>query len=197
MILGEKMIQNISTKNAVKNTRSSTLLFLLSLIISIILPATAGADGFVCRDSVRGIEARVYNYISPSKGTRKAAVMVLSDLKVKKGRQTIAVFRDGAGVLHSESNLYIGTVDLGNKETSRRGERLAGFRLGSIYSVILEVDHNYAQPIAHNDMVDGTLVLIHQTGDRIYLDMQCVRYLKSQKAKNAAAGKHPIYWRRN
>jgi hypothetical protein len=136
------------------------------------------ADGFVC-ESVRGdLTVKVFNHTDPSVGTRVGALMVLSDPNVGEGRKTIARFSDAKGRLLSSGSHYEGDVDLRYSDTRRRGELIAGTRLGELETVVLDVDFTYAEPVRPGAAVKGDLTLVKRNGDEVTRSLECKRHLK-------------------
>lgn len=140
------------------------------------------ADGFDCQSAADDLNLKVYNYVEKEKGTRTAAVMVLSDPEVQRGRRTIARFRNATQTLLSHGALYTALVDSGVDGTTRSGEYVLGTRLGYVDRFVVEVAFNYSQPIQDGTKVPGELTLIKNNGDEIYRDLICTRYLKGSQS---------------
>ena len=136
----------------------------------------AMADGFVCTTE-SGLNVKVYNHTSDA--TRTAAVMIISDSSIQAGNKTVARFSDVKGTLNSSGANYEANVDLRFKDSARKGELLAGTKLGSVDRIYLLVDHNYLQPVAAGTMVDGLLQVAKRDGSLIEEAANCVRYLKN------------------
>jgi len=150
------------------------------VMLAVFMGTQAWADGFRCQSIDGDLNVSVFNHTQPEIGTRVGAVMVLSDPSVKAGRKTIARFTGVNGTLASDSLTYIAKVDLRFKDSRRKGELLAGTRLGQLAEIQLDVDgFTYLQPIADGDLVSGTLSLTKRSGDIIEVAMDCVRYLKN------------------
>lgn len=152
---------------------------LMTLIGTLSTPALA--DGFVCRALDEDLNVRVYNHTSPEKGTRNAAIMVLSDPTVQSDRKTIAVFKDSTGLLSSETLSYDAKVDLRYKNSSRKGEYVAGTRLGYVDRFILDVFFSYVNPLRDGELTDAIFTIVKRNGEEITLDMECERYLKNRR----------------
>ncbi len=140
--------------------------------------AQAKADGFVCETWDGDLVVKVYNKTQPEDGTRNASVMVLSDPQVQKGRKTIARFQADNEVLTNHSARYEAEVDLRFSDSSRKGELIAGTKLGQLDRISLDVAFSYANPTEEGDEMDGTLVLEKRNGQTIKKQLTCVRYLK-------------------
>lgn len=149
---------------------------LLALVL--IASSIAKADGFLC-ETQSGLRLKVFNHVEPSLGTRTPAVVVVSDANVKVGRKTIGVFRDAAAQLLAEDDTYLAKVDLRKKESNRRGELLAGTKLGNVDQIKLYVDFNYSRPVPHGTELTGTMTLLKRDAGLIVHQAVCIRYLKN------------------
>lgn len=138
----------------------------------------AKADGFVCT-SESGLVLKVYNHTEAQKGTRSAAVMIVSNSGVGHGNKTIATFTDAKSTVSSYKQTYIGKVDLRVLESNRKGELIGGTKLGQLDMIILSVDFSYAAPLAHGQDVGATLTLQKRNGEELIEDVNCLRYLKN------------------
>ena len=150
---------------------------LVTVVLGLLVSSQAWADGWVC--NADDLKVRVYNNVQPSEGTRNVAVMVLSDPKVAFGRKTIAKFTASNSTLENESSLYTARVDLRFNDSGRKGELIAGTKLGFLKTILLDVDFSYAAPIADGDVVDATMTLVKRDGASIEKDLSCERYLKN------------------
>jgi len=147
-------------------------------ILALALTATAAhADGFQCSSTDGSLNVRVFNHVRPELGTRNAAVMVLSDPGVGYGRKTIARFKDV--LLSNEGAVYTANVDLRYGDSARKGELIAGTKLGHIDTILLAVDHSYNYPVDDGALVAGWLEITKRDGGVISLNMDCARYLKN------------------
>lgn len=152
-----------------------------ALIVAIAIMGTsfiAKADGFVCT-SESGLVLKVYNHTEAQKGTRSAAVMILSNSDVGHGRKTIATFTDAKSTVSSYKQTFIGKVDLRVSESNRKGELVGGTKLGQLDLIILSVDFSYAAPVAHGQELSATLTLQKRNGEELIEDVNCARYLKN------------------
>ncbi len=164
-----------------------------SLILALTINLFCGAalaDGFVCSDSEGTIEVKVYNHNKPELGTRNAAIMILADPRVSEGRKTIAAFKGANGVLTNNASTYISYVDMRLEDSSRGGELIAGTKLGYLYSIVLAVNFSYNVPVQHGAKMAGELILVKQDGEKIYLDLECTRYLKHRNKTNLVTRWH-------
>lgn len=146
----------------------------------VLLAATqAQADGFVCQTEDQSLQIKVYNNTQPERGTRNAAVMVLSDPRVQDGRKTIARFTDVNGTLANSGATYEANVDLRFRDSRRKGEYLMGTRLGQLDAIILDVAFSYGSPVRAGDVLHGEIVAIKRSGERLSQWVICNRYLKN------------------
>jgi hypothetical protein len=156
----------------------TTAFALVALSIS---AATAHADGFVCRTESDDLVIHAYNQTHASEGTRNAAVMVISDPKVRPGRRTIARFTDANETLTNIGASYESTVDLRFNDSKLKGRNIGGTKLGHLKSIVLDVDFSYVAPVADLDVLSGSLTLLKRDGQTIAQAVNCVRHLKSDQ----------------
>ncbi len=153
------------------------------LVTAMIVMGTSSfamADGFKCETRDGDLVVKVYNHVQPEEGTRNGAVMVISDKNVQLGRKTIARFTDVNSTLKSKGALYMAKVDLRFADSRRKGELIGGTKLGQLANISLDVDFKYNRPLEDGEETTGELVLDKRNGDSITLDVDCVRYLKSE-----------------
>ena len=150
----------------------------LLTLITLAAATAAHADGFVCQ-SQEGLRIKAYNHTSPEAGTRVAAILVLSDDNVAAGNKTIATFSDSQQTLTSRGASYSADVDLRFATSSRKGELIAGTKLGQLQSIELNVDFSYAAPVEAGEVLPGSLVLTKRNGQAIEVEVSCERYLKN------------------
>jgi hypothetical protein len=152
----------------------------LMVVALILISAPAFADGFVCQTRNGDLNVKAYNNTDSSKGTRNAAVLLLSDPEAATGNKTIARFTDVTGTLTNAGSSFSANVDLRFKDLSNKTALVAGqVQLQQLDTVKLDVDFSYAQPLPAGENVNGELTLNTRAGDRIVLDMLCQRYLKN------------------
>lgn len=152
-----------------------------SLVIAATLAigSLAHADGFVC-ETQSGLVVQVYNHVQPEVGTRVPAVMVVSDSNIQEGRKTIAKFSEAKGTLSKDGyQTYVANVDLRFNDSSRKGELLAGTKLGNVDEIKLYVEYSPLAPVAEGVQLDGTLTLIKRNSGLISEQAVCTRYLKN------------------
>lgn len=151
-----------------------------SLLITALMLASSSAfaDGWVCQTE-SGLVVKAYNNVHAEEGTRTPSVLIISDSAVSGGRKTIAKFTDAEGLVSAEGASYTGNVDLRYNNTGRKGELIAGTKLGEIDTITLDVDFSYAAPVAHGDEADATLTVAKRNGEEIVESATCARYLKN------------------
>ena len=152
-----------------------------ALVIAIAMmsfAATAQADGFRCQSEGGEMNVKIYNHTAPEAGTRNGAVMVLSNPEISRGSKTIASFSSAKGTLEQKGARYVGSVDLRVSESSRAGEFIGRTRLGMLKEVVVALDHNILEPIAHGEEVTGRITLKRRDGNKESYRLECTRYLK-------------------
>jgi hypothetical protein len=151
-----------------------------NLFIAMIALASppALADGFVCANQQEQLSVRVFNHNHPSMGTRNTAVMILSDLSVSEGNRLIARFTKANGLFSAAGSVFTSKVDHRYNDSGRKGERLAGTRIGNVARVSLDVDFSYARPLSDGAVVRGGFTIVRRNGPKIQIPMSCRRYLK-------------------
>ena len=151
-----------------------------SLVAIMILASTyAQADGFTCQATEHSLDIKIYNHVDPQDGTRVGAVMVLSNPSIQHGRKTIARFADANGVLENHGPLYTADVDLRFSDSSRKGELIAGTKLGELDKIKVAVVFSYASPVEDGAELEGMATLVKRNGEVIFADLVCERYLKN------------------
>ena len=135
------------------------------------------ASGFLCKSDADQLGIRIYNHVSPEKGTSRAAIMVISDLTIKSSNSTVAVFKDTKNTLQGGHNLYIAKVDLRTKEL-KKGEYLLNTRLGKLSHVFVRLKFNQKNPVKNGEYVSGHLVAMKRSGGYASTQLNCRRYLK-------------------
>ncbi len=152
-----------------------TLLALAMLVVT----SQAQADGFVCSAVNTPLEIKMFNHVSPEDGTRVGAIMVLSDPTVGYGRKTIARFTSANGVLDNKGAVYTANVDLRFTDSNRKGELIAGTKLGELANIEVSVNYLYGNSVPEGTELPGVAWLIKRDGNTIRLELDCVRYLKN------------------
>ena len=149
------------------------------MIVSMLASTASFADGFVCQTAEQDLNIKAYNHVTPQLGTRSVAILVLSDPAVGAGRKTIAKFTDANQTVVSKSSSYEANVDLRFNDSGRKGELIAGTKLGQLKTITLDVYFSYAFPVAAGETVYGKLTLDKRNGDQITRQVECTRYLKN------------------
>jgi hypothetical protein len=149
------------------------------ILIAALFTSTAFADGFVCQSNDGVLKVKAYNHVHAAKGTRTAAVMIVSDNTIQHGNKTIAKFDSVEGLLDNSGAEFVAQVDLRFNNTGRKGELIGGTKLGQLDSMILSVPFSYGSPVEAGEELDSTLILVKRDGSKIAIDMTCARYLKN------------------
>ena len=156
---------------------------IITVLTLLTMTASAKADGFFCRGNSTGLDFRVLNHTHAAAGTRTPSVMVVSNPYIASDRKTIAVFKDENRTLsYLGRGNYEGKVDLRFSETGRKGENIAGTKLGELKTIILDIEFSYS----HHDSslansvkeVPGKISYIKRTGEILEETARCTRYLK-------------------
>jgi hypothetical protein len=157
-----------------------TIFFSVLTAILVVLgqSSVAYADGFRCETVDSSLSIKAFNNTQPSEGTRNAAVLVLSDPSVKRGRKTIARFTDVNGTLRNSTALYSAKVDLRFNDSERKGEYLLGTRLGYVSRIDVAIDFAYGMGLRYGDETRGTITLVKRDGAQVSETLNCRRYLK-------------------
>ena len=154
--------------------------FKLILIALTALTTTAAyADGFTCEQPDGNLAVKVYNNTQAANGTRKAAIMVISDQSISYGDKTIARFTDVNGTLENSGATYAANVDLRFNDSDKKGRNIGGTKLGYIDTITLDVAFSYARPLVNGEETKAQLLIAKRDGSQISIDMQCARYLKN------------------
>jgi hypothetical protein len=155
--------------------------FAFVFAVSAVMAAStaARADGFNCQTVDGDLNIKVYNHTDAADGTRSSAVMVLSDPAVGAGRKTIAKFTDSNETLTNVGASYETRVDLRFNDSGRKGELIAGTKIGYLKTISVDVAFSYNQPVSHGTELEGTLTLVKRDGSEITRDLVCKRYLKN------------------
>jgi len=159
-------------------------------LIAVVLGSitTAHADGFRCEGANTGITIQVYNHTNPEIGTRVPAVMVVADSMVRSPNKTVAVFNwENKTLAYLGNGLFQGKVDLRYIETSRKGENIAGTKLGYLQSINLQIlshfgknfDYSRADQFKNNEILDSRISYIKRNGEILEEKAICSRYLKN------------------
>jgi len=139
---------------------------------------SAQADGFKC-ETESGLNIQVYNFTSPDMGTRTGSMMVISDSQIQYGNKTIAKFTAKKGTLTSSNLRYTANVDLRVSESNRKGELIAGTKLGYVDQIHLDVAFSYGRPQRAGSVLPAVLTVVKRNGTYVQESAVCERYLKN------------------
>jgi len=153
----------------------------LCLAAAVLFASTslAYADGFVCQNERKDVNVKVYHYTAPEQGTRRSAVMIVSDPRMSEGEQTIARFTDAQGTLNNSGARYKANVDLRYRDIRDGLDHIGTYALAEVDEVTLGVDFTYGRPKLDGEYVPGTLYLQMRNGEEAIMKMDCNRYLKN------------------
>ncbi|MEI2637768.1 MAG: hypothetical protein V9F03_02030 [Microthrixaceae bacterium] len=153
----------------------------MMVLFGMIATTAAKADGFICEGQKTGLVFKMYNHTQAVDGTRSGAIMIISDPAVAYGNKTIAIFSDAKNTLSSKNVVYTGKVDLRVIETSRKGENIAGTKLGELASIKAHIFFNYFSdtPSVEGDEVKGLVSYMKRNGEYTQERLACARYKKN------------------
>lgn len=160
---------------------------IITVIMAIATISTAKADGFKCQGLNTGVMVKVYNHTQPSEGTRSVAIMIVSDSNIGSPNKTIAKFTDENKTLaYKGAGLFQAKVDLRYQESSKKGENIAGTKLGELKKIELQLfshtgykfTYDIASTFAHADAMNARLSYIKRNGEILEEKALCTRYLK-------------------
>lgn len=143
---------------------------------------TALADGFDCQARNTGLLIHVVNSPNAAVGTRTPEVMTVLNPLLKPGQQEIVRFsHDNQTLSYLGRGNYLGQVDLRYLDSGRRGENIAGTKLGQLKSILLDIEFSYA----HSDIelansvkeVPGKIFYTKRTGEILEEPATCKRFL--------------------
>lgn len=151
----------------------------IGFFLGILISSNAYADGFKCLTAEGDLFIQVYNHLQPSQGTRKSAMMIISDPTVHVGNQVIAKFTSENSTLDQEGASYSARVDLRYTESRTKGEYISGTRLGFVKNIVLDIDFSYSSPVKKGTLVPASLLIEKRNGENIERNLVCSRYLKN------------------
>ncbi len=161
-----------------------TIMFLLATLIT---TAPAFADGFRCEGVNTGIQIKIFNYTDYSMGTRTPAVMVVADPTVRSPSKTVAIFKhENQNLSYLGNGLFEGQVDLRYSETGRKGENIAGTKLGYLKSIQVQLfsefgrkfSYEKADDFKNNEILDARYYYLKRNGEILEEKAVCKRYIK-------------------
>jgi len=166
----------------------TTIVASIVAAVSILAANSAKADGFKCEGANTGLSVKVFNHVQPADGTRSAAVMILSDTYVNSPNKTIAKFTDENHTLaYKGYGLFEAKVDLRYIESSKKGENVAGTKLGQLKNINLQLyashGHKFTYDIAsvfkNKEIMDAQLTYVKRNGEVREEKAICARYTKN------------------
>lgn len=147
----------------------------LMMVTMMVLGSSAFADGFVCYTHAKDIKIKMLNHTDPKKGTRKGAIMVVSDETVGNGEKTMISFMSEDQTLKTEETTWTGTV-IGNNHV---GHEVIGTDLNHIRTFMVDAYHNYAYPVPDGSFFYGQLSVVKIDKSVQREDLDCYRYMKN------------------
>jgi hypothetical protein len=155
-----------------------------NLILSLVvlgLPALSQASGFSCQTIEGDLSVLIHNYAHPEKGTRKGAMMVLTDSLSQEETRTLIRFYGDTKHLQNKGAHYVGIVYKSYHDGSWGGrvESVLGNPLTELLRIEADIDFSYSAPVANGEEVSGSLVLVRVDGDEVVRDLSCKRILKN------------------
>lgn len=136
------------------------------------------ADGFNCQTVEGDLSLLIRNHARPEAGTRKGAVMVLTDLLSEDETRTIIRFYGDSGRLTNKGSHYVGHVGP-RFRTAYPDHPFSGTGTSELLQIVADIDFSYDAPVANGEEVSGTLTLVKDAGGEIVRDLSCTRYLKN------------------
>ncbi|MBP7843478.1 MAG: hypothetical protein KA116_01565 [Proteobacteria bacterium] len=160
------------------------ILIVLMLFISL----TANflwADGFICESPQGYLRIKIFHHTSfQTGGTRKVAVMVLSNPRVPMGKRTIGVFNENKGTLIRDSSSYFANFDFRFKGLySKPQEFIKDISKKDIQSLEITPNFNINEPIAPSAKLKARFKLSLRSGQDYQGWIDCIRYLKQKQRK--------------
>ena len=135
----------------------------------------AHADGLVCVSVDE--DTRIDVYLAPASPTDHATKIVsrleISDPNRTPAHRLIATFDVADGVLATNGGDVLATVDLSKAGSSRAGQRVGGTRLGSLKSILLDIDISYEEPIDQGTRYAAEVTYAKKNGEKLHQDFDC------------------------
>lgn len=156
----------------------------LLALLSLLTASAAKADGFKCVGQNTGLNIKVFNQTNPQAGTRTPAILIIANPLLQNPNQTIATFSQKNQTLdYLGHGKYSAKVDLRYSDSGRKGENIAGTKLGELANIVLDItfayDHNSIELAKIMDEIPGTLAYQKRSGEVIDEKVTCQRYLKN------------------
>ena len=155
-------------------------MFRYSLLLSLLLLAPLSqASGFVCLSPGGQLRIRLFHHAHAARGTRKAAVMVLSNPQKAWGQRTIAVFSEAEGTLTQESGSFFGEMRVDSPGIANKKNKFVGdIPVENISSIELSPNFSYANPVDSGTLLSASFRMLLVEGRPISGEIACKRYLK-------------------
>jgi hypothetical protein len=146
---------------------------------TVFVPAFARAEGVICMSVDQDTRIQVF---FNSKATAydmplRPQAMVVSDPTVSARNQVIAKFLASEGLITMTDNVITGFIDDRNPNTGRRGKRIGGTVLGSLYAISLEIDTSHQIPAQDGVRLAAQVIYTKRTGQQLSQDFDCVLYM--------------------
>lgn len=168
----------MATPGFISRPLCSATTFAMILLAAFAVPSLARAEGFTCTSVDQDTKINVY--FEPGTGHNesgpRASKMIISDPTVKPKNQFVAAFKAVDGLLNNSESVIVAYVDLSNPLSSRRGERVGGTTLGSLHSIILDIDYSYQEPVKFGTQLAGQVIFLKNNGEELTQDFDCIRY---------------------
>lgn len=147
------------------------------IAIAILLSSTSAlADGFTCYTQDHDVKITMVNHHNPHAGTRKGALMVISDQADAGGEKQVIRFQSEDKSLTTEETTWIGVVPQGDNKIDHD---LIGTNLNHIDTFVVDAYHNYAYPVPEGSKLYGQLSVIKTDKSVQREDLDCFRNLKN------------------
>lgn len=143
------------------------------------------ADGFICESPQGYLRIKIFHHTSfQTGGTRKVAVMVLSNPRVPMGKRTIGVFNESKGNLLRDSSAYIANFDFRFKGLySKPQEFIKDISKRDIQTLEITPNFNINEPIAPAAKLKARFKMNLRSGQAYQGWIECIRYLKQRQRK--------------
>ena len=150
-------------------------------MMAVVAASSAQAEGFKCEGVNTGVNVNVFNHVEASEGTRKVAIMIVSDSYVKSPNKTIATFTDDTDnntLSYLGNGVYQAKVDLRYIESRRKGENVGGTKLGQLKFINLHVFKS-STTMKNGEATDARISYLKRNGEVLEEKAICTRYLKN------------------
>lgn len=140
------------------------------------MEALTSQQEFVQCESVDGdVQFQILMEVRNKNESPQALGMTVTDLNVSADRSEIATFMYNDGVLNNTNGVVVGYVDLANPRTSRKGERIAGTRLGHLRSIMVDLDIDFTTRPTVGEKYSAQAVYLKKIGEELVQDLDCSR----------------------